>query len=713
MDTCFSTFGDGSILRSVAEASRDPLIAFDAQCRVILCNAAATRMVGRSERDAVGRLIWNVAPGLRWSAPRPPSADFGPWTAEDCQGVGETAEAPLQSVQWSLRPILDEAGRVVGGIAIHRGSGVPAEIERRLRESEQRFRDFVESASDWFWETDHNLCYCYLSERYQEATGLAPESRLGRRRGDYRLTGIEDGDWVTHMADLEARRPFRDFIFAYLDNSGARRVAKVSGRPVFDENGTFTGYRGVGCDITLEMEAEKRIRYLAQRDALTGLPNRLLLKDRLEQVLATAKRMRRRLAILCIDLDDFKMVNDTLGHAAGDALLCEAARRMQHSTRAMDTVARPGGDEFIVVQAEIHGWEDAKGLAQRLIALLDKPFEIAGERVHCGASIGVSLYPGDGDSADVLIRHADLALYRAKAAGRNNLCFFLPSMNDDVRERRQLEEELRGALERDELRLFYQPLVDLKTGRIVGVEALLRWPHPVRGMVPPSTFIAIAERSGLILQIDRWVLREACRQAQAWREIGLGVERVAINLSAMQLSRPDLVEKLERALGTTGLPGECLEIEITESVLLTDTDTVAKTLAAVDALGISLSVDDFGTGYSSLIYLRRFPVSKVKIDRSFVGSMCTNADDAAIVRAILSLGHSLGLDVVAEGVETQEQFDYLRQLGCDKAQGYLVARPMSSVDCEAFLRRAKAEDAAPRQGTSHPPVSSGRGSVHG
>ena len=693
----------GSVLRTVADGSRDPLIAFDAQYRVTLSNAAATRLIGRSERDVVGHLIWNVALGIHWAGPGTPGAQAACDIVPTGSGLRqETAGQTLRSLRWAVHPFLDEVGRVVGGFCIRHGSDVTTDADRQLRESERRFRDFVESASDWFWETDHELCYRYLSERYQDATGLSPEHRLGCRRGQFRLHGPEDGDWRAHLADLEARRPFRDFIFAYLDNRGARRVAKVSGRPVFDESGTFTGYRGVGCDITLEMEAEKRIRFLAQHDALTNLPNRALLKDRLEQVLATARRMQRSLAVLCVDLDEFKTVNDTLGHAAGDALLCETARRMRDATRDMDTVARVGGDEFIVVQAESRGWEDAKDLAQRLIARLDEPFELSGERARCGASIGISLYPSDGGNADELIRNADLALYRAKAAGRNNFCFYLLSMNEDVRKRRQIEDDLRVALERNVLQLYYQPLVDLRTGRVVALEALLRWPHPLRGMIPPSTFIGIAERSGLILKIDRWVLREACNQAQAWRQVGLGVERVAVNVSAQQMARTDLVEILENALGTSGLPAGCLEIEFTESVLLTDTETVSKSLAAVDALRISLSLDDFGTGYSSLIYLRRFPVSKVKIDRSFVSNMCTDADDAAIVRAILSLGHSLGLDVVAEGVETQEQFDHLCKAGCDKAQGYFIAKPMRSADCEAFLRQHRAGKAASRSAPSRP-----------
>ncbi|MGZ8409072.1 MAG: putative bifunctional diguanylate cyclase/phosphodiesterase [Hyphomicrobium sp.] len=688
MHAVFSMAGNLSVLREIASASREAFLVFDTSWRVTLCNAAASRLMGLHEHEVEGRLLWQIAPEIMPHEPfdAPPEGGMA-------DGVGIERLPPLAGEptgrhgrKWFVQPLLDETGQVVGGLCIHEGSGWSGEVERQLHASDRRFRDFAESASDWFWETDRNLCYSYVSERYQEATGLSPESRLGRRRGDFRLEGPDDGDWPSHLADLEARRSFRDFTFAYLDANGRRRVAKVSGRPVVDGNGEFVGYRGVGCDITSEVEAERRIRFLAQHDPLTSLPNRTLLTDRLQQALATARRTRRGLALLCVDLGDFKSVNDTLGHAAGDALLCETARRMREAVREMDTVARLGGDEFAVVQVESRGWEDAKALAQKLIANLSQPIEVAGEQIHCGASIGISFYPIDSAEADELIRNADLALYRAKAAGRNTFCCFLPEMNEEVRKRRAIEDHLRDALDRNLLTLHYQPQVDLSTGRMVGAEALLRWQHQERGLITPGSFMHIAERSGMILKIDRWVLREACSQAKTWREAGLLTERIAINLSAVQLARADLIKDLISVLEETGLPANQLAIEITESVLLTDTEAVPQTLAAVHDMGVELAVDDFGTGYSSLTYLRRFPVQKVKIDRSFVRNICTNLSDASIVRAIISLGHSLGLQVVAEGVEAKEQFDYLRNAGCDLAQGYYIAMPMSGPDFEVFLR---------------------------
>ncbi len=657
------------LLRSLAEASSDGMMIFNADERIVACNAAARRLTDGAE--IVGKPLRDVLACL----------DSTAIAASD-----SPAPAPGGSERWTMHRIAGDDGEAAGGFCVHHAQDPWGHLERRLRESARRFRDFVESASDWFWETDSELHYIYLSERYQQATGLKPESRLGRRRGEARLNGPDDGDWDAHLADLEARRPFRDFTFAYLDAEGRRRVAQVSGRPVFEETGAFAGYCGVGRDITAAVEAQERIRFLAQHDPLTGLPNRALFKDRLRQVLLTARRKRRRVAILSIDLDDFKTVNDTLGHAAGDALLCEVAQRMRDAAREMDTVARLGGDEFTVVQTEIGDWQDAKALAGRLIARLSEPIALGEERVHCGASIGISLYPGDGETADELLRHADMALYKAKASGRNNACFFLPSMNEEVQKRRVIEQELRAALRDEHLTLFYQPQIDLHTGETSGVEVLLRWFHAEWGAMPPEIFIRIAERSGLIQGIDRWVLARACRQARDWRDEGLLPPRIAVNLSAVSLGRADLLAELVANLAENGLPPEQLEIEITESALLTDPDTVGATLAAMHALGVSLAVDDFGTGYSSLTYLRRFPVSKVKIDRAYVRTLGSNQDDAAIARAIITLGHSLNLRVVAEGVETREQLDFLYKEGCNDAQGYYLGRPMSADDFATYLR---------------------------
>jgi diguanylate cyclase (GGDEF)-like protein len=393
-------------------------------------------------------------------------------------------------------------------------------------------------------------------------------------------------------------------------------------------------------------------------------------------------------AILSVDFDDFKAVNDTLGHSAGDMLLCEGARRMTSVLREIDTVARMGGDEFTIVQAESNGWDAARAVASRLIECLTETMDVGGEKVQCGASIGISLYPDDGQNVDELLRHADLALYKAKANGRNSFCFFVPEMNEEVSKRHMLENQLVQAQHDDSLLLEYQPQVEIETGRIVGLEALVRWIRPGHGLVGPGAFIPIAERSGLILDIDRWVVRRACAQAKAWSDAGLFSGHIAVNLSAVLLSRAGVVDDIRAILEETKLSPDRLEIEITESVLLIETDAVATTLNAVNAMGVGIALDDFGTGYSSLTYLRRLPVQKVKIDRTFVSNVDKDPDDAVIARAIVSLGHSLGLKVVAEGVEHRDQLKFLRDEGCDHAQGYFLARPLNVKDCESYLEQA-------------------------
>jgi len=664
---------DGYTLRAATIDGPDAIISLDTLWRVKKCNEAALRALGKRDCNIVGMPLAELLPDLNCS--------IGDITGADAQNEihPETSEQSREGL------LCSEDKNRSGQASRAAGDQRAAAADLQARRVDKRLQDFIELAADWFWETDSCLRYNYLSAQYQKATGLSPESRLGYRRGEFRLNGADDGDWDAHFADLQAHRPFRDFRFAYLDAHGQRRIALMSGRPIFDETGTFAGYRGVGRDITEEFNAQKQLLFLAHHDPLTGLPNRVTLRDRLEQTLAAARRSGTGVAILSVDLDDFKAVNDTLGHSAGDMLLCEGARRMRNVLREMDTVARVGGDEFTIVQAENNGWDAASSVASRLIDCLTDTIDVDGEKVHCGASIGISLYPDDGKTADELLRNADLALYKAKANGRNSYCFFVPEMNEEVTRRHLLETQLAEAQHDNSMFLEYQPQVELETGRIVGLEALARWMRPGHGLVAPSTFIPIAERSGLILDIDRWVLRRACAQAKAWSDAGLFSGRIAVNLSAVLLSRAGMVQDIRSMLEETRLSPDRLEIEITESVLLNDTETVAATLEALNEMGVGLALDDFGTGYSSLTYLRRLPVQKVKIDRSFVSNVDTDPEDAVITRAIVSLVHSLGLQVVAEGVEHAEQLRFLRDEGCDHAQGYFLARPMNTKACETYL----------------------------
>ncbi len=435
-------------------------------------------------------------------------------------------------------------------------------------------------------------------------------------------------------------------------------------------------------------EAERRIEFLAFHDALTELPNRVLARDRVERAIAAAHRAHGRMALLYLDLDEFKNVNDLLGHGVGDQLLRSVAQRLRRSVRDSDSVCRQSGDEFLVVLADAGDVASIEAVIGKITAALARPLVVDGNDLAISASIGVARFPEDGGDFDTLLQKADTALYRAKDAGRNTWRFFDEAMNQRTRERLQLQAGLRHALEAGQFLLHYQPQLDLRSGRPVGVEALLRWQRPGEGLVPPDRFIPVAEDCGLIVPIGTWVLREACRQAVAWQRQGLAPLPVAVNLSALQFQRGEVERDVAQALAESGLDPALLELELTESIMISSTEQVLGAVQRLKALGVRLSIDDFGTGYSSLSYLKRFAVDKLKIDRSFVRDLGADAEGEAIVRAIVQMAHSLGLLTVAEGVEDEGAAAHLRAYGCDHAQGFLYARPMPAVQVAAFLAAA-------------------------
>ena len=450
-------------------------------------------------------------------------------------------------------------------------------------------------------------------------------------------------------------------------------------------------------DISAQRALEAELGALAHRDPLTGLPNRRLFEDRLEIALAQAHRYRHRVALIYVDLDRFKQVNDGFGHAAGDELLKEVAERLGASVREGDTVARLGGDEFTLLLPGIHYAEDLAAISRKLVESLRRPFHLQGRDVHVTASGGISLYPEDGEDGEALLKSADTAMYRAKERGRDNFQLFSSAMAEKALERRSLEDSLRKALDRQELTLHYQPCLQLATGRVTGVEALLRWLRPELGVMSPKEFMALADFTGVMLSVGPWVLETACKQAREWQRRGSRGLRLMVNLSAHELQQDDLVVHVEKALAASGLSPDALHLEIPEGYAMQDLARTIETLRALRSVGVHLAIDGFGTGFTSLAHLRQLPVDTLKIDLAFVRGATTDADDASVVTAVIAVAHSLGLRVVAQGVETEAQVALLRSLGCDEVQGYLWSPPVPPAECERILVQGTLPAAAPER----------------
>jgi diguanylate cyclase (GGDEF)-like protein len=438
-------------------------------------------------------------------------------------------------------------------------------------------------------------------------------------------------------------------------------------------------------DVSERKLAEDRARFLSYHDALTGLPNLLLLQDRLQQAMAYSSRAGTKVALMVVDIDRFKAINDFLGHNAGDKMLVEVAKRLKGCMRGEDTVSRKGGDDFLLLLTNLAEPDAVITFLGELLSHFHAPFQIEDKEMTISVSVGVAIYPEDGVDFGTLLRKADMAMYRAKEAGRNTYRFFNEEMNDDALEKITLSSGLRRGLEAKQFTLHYQPQIELSSGKLVGAEALIRWKHPDLGLVSPGRFIPVAEETGLIVEIGDWVLREACREAARWRQAGLTEPLVAVNLSALQFKRGDIEQSVTNALTASGLDPWMLELELTESILIRDTENVLATVKRLKLMGVKLSIDDFGTGYSSLSYLKRFEVDKLKIDQSFIRNLTTDQEDAAIVRAIIQMARSLGLRTIAEGVETKQVSDHLRLYHCDEVQGYFYGRPMPAEDFMAFI----------------------------
>jgi len=573
--------------------------------------------------------------------------------------------------------------------------------ERRAAEEElRRFRLAMDNSADMIVLIDRaTMRFVDVNETACKLLGYSREEMLRMGPQDVLPIGREElelsyDELIAHPAG-SADVPTGEMKSHYICKDGTLLPFESTRHVLRSEDTTLIA--GISRDIRARLAIEEKVSYLAQFDALTGLPNRNLFQDRLTQAMALAKRNDRPMAVLFIDLDRFKLVNDTLGHAAGDKLLKEAAERLRRCVRASDTVGRLGGDEFAAILSELAKPGDAGLVAQKIIDVFKRPFDLEGKETYVTASVGVTLYPADSDNAEALVVNADAAMYRAKEQGRDNYQYFTRDMNERAVQRVQMEVALRRALEREEFRLFYQPKAGLVTGKICGFEALLRWEHPDKGMILPGEFIPVLEETGLIVQAGEWVLRTACAQIKAWQAAGLKVPPISVNLSARQFEQKNLKGAVAQVLGDTKVDPSLIEFEITESLLMNDPEGAARTLHDLKDSGVKLSMDDFGTGYSSLGYLKRFPIDTLKIDRTFVRDISTDADDATLTRAIINLAQNLRLNVVAEGVETEAQLAFLCLNGCDEMQGYLFARPTTAEECGRMLREGR-KLAIPRTG---------------
>ncbi len=585
-----------------------------------------------------------------------------------------------------------------------------ARVEVALRDSEARFRALTHLSSDWYWEQDAEYRFTRLDSRHlTDDDGTNP--LIGRCMWESRMQIQAPGHWDEFRELVRQHLAYRDVIMMRVAPGLAPYYISMSGEPRLDAQGVFLGYRGVAREITEQMVAEEGIRHMARHDALTGLPNRTMFSNLLNVTIPSASRYKRSFAVMFIDLDRFKFINDTLGHEAGDHLLKEITARFQETLRTSDVIARLGGDEFVALVQEVSDRHQAALVAEKLLEAARRPMILLGQECRVSASIGIAMFPSDGHDETTLMKNADSAMYVAKGEGKNNFQFFSPEIHAQTLERLALESALRRGMERHEFSLNYQAKLDLKTGAISGVEALLRWNSAELGVVAPAKFIPVAEETGLIVHIGRWVLKTACAQNMVWQRQGLPPINVAVNLSVRQFADEGLLGDIRDILEATGMPPHLLELEITEGMLIHNIEHAIQLLTAIKKMGVRLAIDDFGTGYSSLGQLKNFPIDTLKVDRSFIQDLATDSDDKAITSAIIAMGKTLSLTVVAEGVETIEQQDFLRELACDEMQGYYFSRPIAAEEFEALLRGNVFEPRGGFESTDDP--SQGRPGVGG
>ena len=663
----------------------DGVICFDRQGRVILFNRVAVEIFGYSAAELINNDITVLFSKKSES--------------EDCISVSSLIASGVGNTNHIVQDLigrrkdggfcymdLSVSEMELGGVSLF--IGIMHDItERHRSERELSLASKVfENMGEAIGVTDADNNYISINPAFTRITGYTPEEVIGKNPR-FMSSGRQDNVFYERFWETLNTTGYWQGELWDRRKNGEEYPKWLSIVAVKDAKERLQNHIAVFSDISERKASDERINYMAHFDALTALPNRVLLHDRLLQAITKAPRHRKKVAVLFLDLDRFKNINDTLGHSFGDLLLQSVAERLTASVRSSDTVSRLGGDEFIVILHDLGETSHAAIAAQKIIDSLSNRFLIRELELHTTVSIGISIFPDDGMANEELISNADVAMYRAKEIGRNNYQFFAQAMNDRSYERLTMENKMRRALERKEFVLYYQPQVNSETGRIIGAEALVRWRQPEMGLVSPGMFIPIAEESGLIVSIGEWVMREACRQNKEWQAEGFLPIPVAVNLSAVQFRQKNLTELVADALQQSGLESRWLELEITESGIMQNADAAVKTLHALKLMGLKLSIDDFGTGYSSLSYLKTFPLDKLKIDQSFVRDITTNQDDAAIVGAIIGMAKSLKLRVIAEGVETIDHLNFLNSSGCIEIQGYYFSRPVPAAEFGQLLQR--------------------------